>query len=49
MEENFKATGFIEDWRFRYVNRWATDFHIEMLIRLGMITQREADYIKTGI
>lgn len=49
MEENFIASGLVQDWRFRYQNRWATNFHIEMLLRLGMINQREADYIKTGI
>ncbi|GAA0071791.1 hypothetical protein UT300003_33160 [Clostridium sardiniense] len=49
MEDNFVPSGLVEDWRFRYANRWATDFHIEMLLSLNIITQREADYIKTGV
>lgn len=48
MEENFVPNGLVKDWRFRYQNKWATDFHVEMLIKLNIINEREAQYIKTG-
>ena len=48
MENNFKPSGLVVDWRFRYENKWATDFHVQMLLSLGIVNEREAQYIKTG-
>lgn len=48
MENTYIPSGLVEDWRFRYMNKWATDFHISMLISLNIITERDAQYIKTG-
>ena len=49
MDENFVPSGLVKDWRFRYVNKWATGFHIDMLLKLGAVTEREAEYIRTGV
>lgn len=48
MEDKFVPSGLVEDWRFRYTNKWCTDFHVEMLLRLNIINEIEAIYIKTG-
>lgn len=48
MDEKIVMSGLVEDWRFRYANRWATDFHIDMLLKLRVITERESEYIRTG-
>lgn len=47
-EEEHHWAGLVEDWRYRYKNRWATDYHIQMLLALHIITEREAEYIRTG-
>lgn len=47
-EEEHHWAGLVEDWRYRYKNRWATDYHIQMLLALHIITNREAEYIRTG-
>lgn len=48
MAEIYEPSGLVKDWRFRYVNKWATDFHIDMLLSLNVITERDAEYIRTG-
>lgn len=49
METKYIPSGLVQDWRERYTNKWATDFHISMLLSLKVITKRDAEYIKTGI
>lgn len=49
MEDNkYAPSGLVKDWKFRYDNKWATNFHIEMLLKLNIITERDAQYIRTG-
>lgn len=48
-EEKFVPSGLVEDWRFRYRERWANDFHIQMLEKMGIISEREGLYIRTGM
>ncbi|MDK0636883.1 hypothetical protein P5F55_13670 [Clostridium perfringens] len=48
MADMYIPSGLVKDWRERYINKWATDFHITMLLSLNIINQRDADYIKTG-
>ena len=48
MVEVYNPNGLVKDWRFRYKNRWATDFHVQMLLSLKIITERDAQFIKTG-
>ncbi len=49
MADNYVPSGLVKDWRFRFVNKWATDFHITMLVSLGVVTDRDAEYIRTGV
>lgn len=48
MENNYTPNALVQDWKFRYDNKWATDFHIEMLLKLKIITERDVEFIRTG-
>lgn len=47
-EEEYKPSDLVEDWRFRYDNRWCTEFNLKMLLALDIISERDLEYIKTG-
>ena len=41
----YQPNEFIENWKERYENKWATDFHIQNLLKLKMITKKDFEYI----
>lgn len=44
----YKPSDFVKEWKERYNNKWATDFHIQNLLKLKMISKKDFEYITTN-